>query len=693
MRDITAKINKIWISIRTWVQSRPRRQVWVFFFVFGILFLSITAVGSVLWSKRNQYLDDAISKIKTRAKNDYLIDLEIGKAGFAGLRTIRFQDVTLRAFQADSITSPITDSAFLMAKDTRISVRIWPLLRGEVQFSNVFMDDLQVMALQRDSLNNYGFLRTRTIDPDSAAVDSAALIEEVSFAEKASHLLRQAFRTIPVHVQLQNARLIFQTDSVRQTVQMADFTMRSGDFDALIEVDNGYSWRFSGEIRPQRQQMLLRLEAVSDDATLPILEDKFGLRLGFDLIELRLAEVVRVGNDRLKLSVASHVQNMRIQHRRLSDQPLLWPAGFMDGEILFGRDYIELTDKSSIQMEKLEATPYLRYSREPQAIFDFSLRTPEMDAQDFFDAWPVGLFSSLEGIRVSGKLQYNMEGRFDTSNPDDVHFESGLEKNDFKVNSWGKVNPTVINNTFEHQPFEEDQDVQPFLVGPQNATFVPLEQISPHLKNAVLTTEDPSFFRHNGFVMESIRASIATNFKEKAFTRGGSTISMQLVKNVFLHHNKTILRKLEEILLVWLIENTRAVSKDRMFEVYLNAIEWGRQVYGIGSASQYYFGKHASELTVGESIYLASIVPRPKTGIYAFDHTGHLKPYIHRYFTYVGSIMENRGLVTADSTGNYGYYQVRLQERLRPQAPVGVDTLRLLPPEMRFDFTLPQIDL
>src|SRR5690606_41961669 len=106
----------------------------------------------------------------------------------------------------------------------------------------------------------------------------------------------------------------------------------------------------------------------------------------------------------------------------------------------------------------------------------------------------------------------------------------------------------------------------------------------------------------NGFVEEAIRTSIATNYKEKAFKRGGSTISMQLVKNVFLSRNKTLVRKLEEILIVWLMESTRTVSKERMYEVYMNVIEWGRNVYGITEAARYYFGKHPSQLTLGESI-------------------------------------------------------------------------------------------
>src|SRR5690606_36724804 len=123
------------------------------------------------------------------------------------------------------------------------------------------------------------------------------------------------------------------------------------------------------------------------------------------------------------------------------------------------------------------------------------------------------------------------------------------------------------------------------------------------------------------------KLSIATNVKERAFKRAASTISMQLVKNVFLNRNKTMLRKFEEILLVWLMESSGQVSKDRIFEVYLNVIEWGKNVYGIHEASSYNFGIIPAQLNIGESLILSSIIPRPKTGLSSFDYPGHLKPW------------------------------------------------------------------
>jgi len=101
--------------------------------------------------------------------------------------------------------------------------------------------------------------------------------------------------------------------------------------------------------------------------------------------------------------------------------------------------------------------------------------------------------------------------------------------------------------------------------------------------------------------------------------RGASTISMQLVKNLFLERQKTIARKLEEMIITWLIEENRLVSKERMFEIYLNIIEWGPQVYGAQEEARFYFDKDVADLTLAEAIFMAGIIPQPKRFMVSFD--------------------------------------------------------------------------
>lgn len=152
--------------------------------------------------------------------------------------------------------------------------------------------------------------------------------------------------------------------------------------------------------------------------------------------------------------------------------------------------------------------------------------------------------------------------------------------------------------------------------------------------------------------MESIQQSIAEDIKRKKFARGGSTISMQLVKNVFLNRNKTIARKIEEIIIVWLIENQGLCTKERMYEVYLNIIEWGPGVYGITDASRFYFNKKPADLTLSEAIYLASIIPKPKYFKYSFDANGGLNSSVKEFIIAIANKMLNKKMISDSELQN-----------------------------------------
>jgi len=140
--------------------------------------------------------------------------------------------------------------------------------------------------------------------------------------------------------------------------------------------------------------------------------------------------------------------------------------------------------------------------------------------------------------------------------------------------------------------------------------WIPYKSILPDVIDAVVVAEDGTFWRHDGFDWFEFRESIEKNFEEGRAARGASTITQQLVKNLYLSSSKNPLRKLKEWILTWYME--QQLSKSRILEIYLNVIEWGEGVYGIGAASQYYFDKPASELNRDECTRLAAIIPSPR---------------------------------------------------------------------------------
>ena len=151
-------------------------------------------------------------------------------------------------------------------------------------------------------------------------------------------------------------------------------------------------------------------------------------------------------------------------------------------------------------------------------------------------------------------------------------------------------------------------------------TFVSLKNISPYLINGVIFAEDGDFYTNQGVDLEALRNSFFVNMHKHKLALGGSTITMQLCKNLFLSPKKTYFRKYLEIILASRMH--KALSKQRILEIYLNVIEWGPNIWGAENAAQYYFHKPASDLTIDESVTLASIISRPLK-----YHPGEPNPY------------------------------------------------------------------
>ncbi len=142
-------------------------------------------------------------------------------------------------------------------------------------------------------------------------------------------------------------------------------------------------------------------------------------------------------------------------------------------------------------------------------------------------------------------------------------------------------------------------------------TFIPLREISPSLIRAVIYAEDSKFYQHRGVDWGSILTSFTQNIKRHRVVWGGSTITMQLCKNMFLYPKKTLWRKYLELILTWRIEHT--LSKPRILELYLNVIEWGPGIFGAENAAQYYFNKSACFLDDEEASLLAAIIMAPRS--------------------------------------------------------------------------------
>jgi len=171
---------------------------------------------------------------------------------------------------------------------------------------------------------------------------------------------------------------------------------------------------------------------------------------------------------------------------------------------------------------------------------------------------------------------------------------------------WGQVNPG--STRFMDLRLSELQATNP--QAQLNQQWVPYERISIHLKRAIIAAEDAKFVDHEGFDWDGIQKAIEKNQKKGRFVAGGSTISQQLAKNLLLTPSKTFWRKGNEVVITLLLEHLW--SKRRIFEVYLNVIEWGNGVFGAEAAARHYYGVSAAQLGPEQAARLAGMVPNPR---------------------------------------------------------------------------------
>jgi len=275
----------------------------------------------------------------------------------------------------------------------------------------------------------------------------------------------------------------------------------------------------------------------------------------------------------------------------------------------------------------------------------FRLDVPSARCQSLLDSAPAALLPVLQGMKVEGTFGASGRVAFDTRSLDELLLDYDVRDRCRITAVPSALAPEQFQHPFIHKIVLPDGTLEDQWTGPDSPNWSSLDDISPYMQVAVLTTEDGAFVRHHGFNRASIRQSIITNLKARRFVRGASTITMQLAKNLFLDREKTLSRKLEEVIITEYLEQTFA--KDELMELYLNVIEFGPAVYGVTAAADYYFGRTPAELNLAECLFLASLLPAPlrygamREGGEVPDAWMHL---IHRLMT----IAHKTGRITDD---------------------------------------------
>lgn len=593
-------------------------------------------VAGLFFLGRNSLLKKILDSKLNQFQEAKAVQIRYSNVHFTGLASVELQNL--------SVVPKPGDTLVYLGK-VNVEIKLSSLLMGRINLRSLKLESLHLRPKDIFGYKNFQFLLAK-----DTGTQVASKTDSKGYAALADKVLTTLFDLLPTSYSIKDFRISGIKNLICTQIIIDEIESNAGEYNfwaGVYESGKKSYWHFIGTNDKSNRQLSGSLIRAEKKGNFPVLLPLLGFRLSADTLDFDFKDEGLSGGE-LNLKASLHCSNWEMEHWRISPKPVSVTNCGGEIDLHIGKDYVTVDSTSNFFLGKVQANTYFHFNKQASRKIALKIRMPESSSQAFFNSLPNGLFANLEGIQTQGNLAFHLDFALDIDNPEQVEFDAGLDKKGFKLVQMGAENLSKMNGEFIYTAYENGVPAKTFAVGPSNPSFVPLDKISPYLQQAILSSEDGSFFGHMGFNMDAFKSSITANARAKRFVRGASTISMQLVKNVFLTRNKTMARKLEEILMVWLIENLRLSSKERMYEVYLNVIEWGPGIYGIGDASDFYFKKSPDNLTLNESIFLASIIPSPKWFKYRFDEQGHLRQDMASYFKIISGHLLKRGVITEE---------------------------------------------
>jgi hypothetical protein len=320
--------------------------------------------------------------------------------------------------------------------------------------------------------------------------------------------------------------------------------------------------------------------------------------------------VLDAAGQNLTFDVEGAVRDVSFQEPRLAREPLRgMDLGFATRGLMNDKGELRL-DAAEGSLGAAHATVHGDLTQTPEYLAaSFQFDFPTSSCQALLASIPSALIPTLNGARMDGTFSLGGHLAVDSRNLDAMAFDYDVNDRCRLLDVPDELDRARFSHAFTHVIYSKKGDRIEETTGPGTERWTALDEISPYMQVAVLTTEDGAFFHHHGFNHTAIRRAVEANVRAHRFVRGASTITMQLAKNLFLSREKTLARKLEELILADYLE--QAFTKDEMMELYLNIIEFGPDIYGVTSAAEHYFGRKPNELNLAECMFLSSILPNP----------------------------------------------------------------------------------
>ncbi|MBN1415544.1 MAG: transglycosylase domain-containing protein [Bacteroidales bacterium] len=534
-----------------------------------------------------------------------------------------------------------TDSTWIKMDSVSLKFGLFPAMLGKMRIKEISCRAIELFYTYSQSASDTNAIYVRPV-----------ALARPSYSAVVSRLIRRFFTEFPHKIDIDSIRIIIPMDENNMRLTFLHSQVRRGIIRSFLhtgeETDTTKIF-LEGHINRKKLSAQLAVSSPDQNRCILSIPGRHPVVTGFDTLLISFS-VPHYSHKLVTIEGSSVSKGLSLEGESLCSRTIILDRLLSSFTLHIMPGSVELDSASRLTINNVSLHPFVFISKNPHLVVNFKICPVYWEAGTFFRSLPDGMFTSLAGFNASGDVRFFLDFSVDMSLVDSLKFSSALTARNFRILNFGIDDYRMLNTEFIHRFYERGNLVASFPVGPSSSDFTALADISPWLKIAVLTSEDGSFYYHKGFNPRAIQESIIANIKERRFVRGGSTISMQLVKNVFLNRNKTLGRKLEELLIVWIIENKRLVSKERMYEVYLNIIEWGPGIYGIRQASDYYFNKHPADLNLQESLFLAGIVPFPKRFKSVFESNGFPKTYFTGYMQRMKEIMVSRNYILPDDT-------------------------------------------
>ena len=343
---------------------------------------------------------------------------------------------------------------------------------------------------------------------------------------------------------------------------------------------------------------------------------------------------VEVGNGTLRGSGTGALVNLSLRRPELGAREVrALKLGFRaNGEAAFDGSRVSLRD-TELTVGDVKLLGNLELERDDAGTrLKLAGGVPLASCEAVVQSLPSALLNDAAGVRLEGTFALDHALSFDSARPDALALTLHVENGCRVVAAPPELSPERFRSAWSREVKGPDGSPMTIRSGPGTPAWLYYDEIPHAMEVAVLVCEDGGFYRHHGFDFRAMERALKDDIRAGRFLRGASTISMQLAKNLYLGKEKTLSRKVEEALLTMLLESK--LSKRELMELYLNVIELGPGIYGVGEAARYYFDEDARELSLGQALYLASILPDPTRQ--HFEPDGRLNP---RWAAYLQKLM------------------------------------------------------